>query len=106
MDWFYSNVVGGVKLRVSPEDAQSAFDILKQPIPAGFNVEGVGIYEQPKCPKCGSLDVTFEELNKPWSYATMALNIPIPVHNKGWKCLACKHEWLGADSGSTESQPS
>jgi hypothetical protein len=95
LDWFYSNLVGGIKLRVKPEDAKAALDILKQPIPAGFNVEGVGIYEQPKCPKCGSLDVAFEGLNKPVAYASLFIRVPLPIHDKGWKCHSCQHDWPG-----------
>ncbi|HEY1802148.1 MAG TPA: hypothetical protein VGG46_14560 [Terriglobales bacterium] len=97
LDWFYSNLVGGIKLRVKPEDARAALDILKHPIPAGFNVEGVGIYEQPKCPQCGSLDVAFEGLDKPVAYASLFIRVPLPIHNKGWKCHACQHEWPGED---------
>lgn len=94
MDWLWSNAVGGLKLRVKPEEAQAALEILKQPIPAGFNVEDVGIYEQPKCPKCGSLDITFEELNKAFAYTSVAFRLPLPIHNKGWKCHSCGHDWM------------
>ncbi|HWF92630.1 MAG TPA: hypothetical protein VN684_10130 [Terriglobales bacterium] len=82
MDWFYSNAVGGIKLRVKPEDAKEAFEMLKQPIPAGLNTESVGIYEQPKCPKCGSLDITFEQ--------------------PGWKCHTCNHEWSDENPETAE----
>ena len=105
VDWFYSNAIGGIKLRVKPEDARTAVEILNQPIPGEFNVQDVGIYEQPKCPKCGSLDVAFEELNKPIAFTSAyILNFPIPIHNKGWKCHSCKHEWQEEDSGNSEDQ--
>jgi hypothetical protein len=94
MDWFYSNAVGGVKLRVKPQDAQAAIEILNQPIPAGFNVDEVGIYEQPKCPECGSLDIIFEELNKPVAFTSAYLKVPLPIHRKGWKCHSCGHQWM------------
>src|SRR5579871_5879330 len=42
LDWFYSNLVGGVKLAVKEEDAEAAVELLEQPIPANFEVEGVG----------------------------------------------------------------
>ncbi|HEY1462389.1 MAG TPA: hypothetical protein VGF44_03105 [Terriglobales bacterium] len=102
LDWFISNFVGGVKLRVNPKDAREALEILNQPIPAGFHVEGVGIYEQPRCPKCGSLDVAFESLNKLATYTTVMLNVPIPVHNEGWNCHSCKHEWQDQDEDENE----
>lgn len=105
LDWFISNLIGGVRLRVKPQDAKDALDILNQPIPAGFNVEGVGIYEQPKCPQCGSLDITFEELNKPIAYTSAYLSVPLPIHRSGWKCASCGHEWMDEVEPEPGSEP-
>lgn len=61
MAWFYSNLLGGVKLRVYQEDAEAALDILEQPIPEEFEVEGVEHYEQPRrlhLP-CGNFDANY-----------------------------------------------
>jgi ribosomal protein S27E len=66
MDWFISNLLGGIKLKVSPEDAEAAREILNQPIPEMLDVEGVGNFEQPKCPQCQSLDVTYVEYARRW----------------------------------------
>jgi hypothetical protein len=65
MDWFISNAIGGVKLRVKPEDVDAAKEILDQPIPENFDVDGGESILQPRCPVCQSLDVTFQELNRP-----------------------------------------
>lgn len=75
MDWFYSNLLGGIKLKVRAEDAEAANEILSQPIPEVVEVEGVGKYQQPKCPRCQSLDGSFQELNKVWT------------------CYSCGNEW-------------
>lgn len=93
LDWFWSNLMGGVKLVVDRDDVAAAEDILSQPIPESFEVAGVGEYEQPRCPRCQSLDVTFKELNRPVSYFTMALSVPIPVHRRAWRCHNCDSEW-------------
>lgn len=93
LDWFWSNLMGGVKLKVDPSDAPTADEILKQPIPENFDVDGVGEYEQPHCPACQSLDVTFKELNRPVSYMTMWLSVPIPIHRRAWRCHSCNVEW-------------
>jgi hypothetical protein len=93
MDWFISNLLGGIKLKVRPEDAEAASEILNQPIPETLDVEGVGSFEQPKCPRCESLDVSYGELNKFVSYGTAYVGIPIPVYKKGWTCHGCGHEW-------------
>jgi hypothetical protein len=78
MDWFISNLLGGIKLKVKPEDAATANEILSQPIPEMLDVEGVGNFEQPKCPKCLSLDIS-------------------DLYQNGWTCQACGYQW--ADDG-------
>jgi hypothetical protein len=101
LDWFISNFIGGIKLCVRPEDAQTARGLLEEPILEGLYVEGVGLYEQPRCPKCQSLDVNFDELNRPIAYLSAFLRVPIPLHRKGWRCHACDAEW--EDDGLPES---
>src|SRR5579872_1908 len=93
LDWFWSNLMGGVQLIVDPENAEAANEILNQPIPEDFDVEGVGEYQQPHCPNCHSLDVSFKELNRPISYMTMWLNVPIPIYRRAWRCHSCNVEW-------------
>ena len=93
MDWFYSNAIGGIKLQVSPENAESAVQILEQPIPEHFGVEGIGDYQQPHCPKCSSLDITFNNLKESVAYPSAALGLPMPIHEKAWKCMSCDHRW-------------
>lgn len=99
MDWFISNLLGGIKLKVRPEDAEAASEILNQPIPETLDVEGVGDFEQPKCPRCHSLDVSFEELNKPVAYLTAYAGVPLPVYKQGWTCDVCGNEWEEQGSG-------
>jgi len=93
MDWFISNLLGGIKLKVRAEDAEAALEILNQPIPEMLDVEGIGDFEQPKCPKCQSLDIGFEELDKPLSYLSAYAGVPLPVPKHGWTCHACGNEW-------------
>lgn len=105
LNWFISNILGGIKLKVRAEDADAANEILSQPIPEIVDIEGIGEYEQPKCPKCQSLEVTFRELNKPLSYGSAFLGVPIPIHNKAWTCHACGNEWEeDGDSGQPETE--
>jgi hypothetical protein len=93
LDWFISNFLGGVKLQVWPEDIAEATEILNLPIPDTLDEEGSGLYQQPHCPNCNSMDVTFEELNKPVAYASAWVGLPLPVHRKAWKCHTCRVEW-------------
>jgi hypothetical protein len=94
LDWFWSNLMGGVKLVVDREDLVAAEEVLSQPIPEHFDVSGVGEYEQPRCPKCSSLDINFQEL-EPAAYVTAYLNVPIPFHRRAWRCHNCNVEWEG-----------
>ncbi|MGA2458384.1 MAG: DUF2007 domain-containing protein [Terriglobales bacterium] len=93
MDWFISNLLGGIKLKVRAEDAEAASEILNQPIPEKLDVEGIGNFEQPKCPRCQSLDASCDELNKGISYWTAYAGVPVPVYKKGWTCHACGNRW-------------
>lgn len=93
MDWFISNLVGGIKLCVRPEDADAAVELLNQPIPDDFDVDGVGPFQQPACPECQSLDVSYETLHKPVAYTSAWIGVPIPVPRKRWRCNSCHAEW-------------
>lgn len=87
MDWFWSNAMGGVKLLVDQEEVAAAEEILAQPIPEQFDVSGVGEYEQPRCPRCFSLDINFQG-TAPVSYV-----VKIPIYRHAWRCRACDLEW-------------
>lgn len=94
MNWFWSNAVGGVKLQVEPQDSEPGLEILADPIPVALTFDDEGTeYHQPQCPKCGSLDVSFESINK-FSLVTLyALSLPIPFPKNAWKCEDCWSEW-------------
>jgi hypothetical protein len=104
MDWLWSNALGGVKLWVRKEDADVAAQLLDQGIPDGLDVTGIGEYNQPRCPNCESLDISFEDLNKPLTYTSIFVGVPIPVSRHRWKCESCGHVWQ--DSNETTPQTS
>src|SRR5712692_11342981 len=52
MDWFWSGLLGGVKLWVRQQDINEAQNLIDQSSPDKFDVEGVGEVQQPHCPKC------------------------------------------------------
>jgi hypothetical protein len=103
LDWFISNFIGGIKLRVRAQDADNARKLLDEPILEGLYVQGIGLYEQPRCPKCQSLDVNFQELHRPISFMSAFLHVPIPVQRLAWRCHACNAEW--EDDGAAEDSP-
>jgi hypothetical protein len=93
MDWLWSNLLGGVKLLVDQDDVEAAKQILAEPIPEEIDFEGAAEYRQPRCPKCQSLDINFEELYKPIAYGSLFVSLPIPLQRTGWICQTCRHTW-------------
>ncbi len=104
MDWFYSNAVGGIKVVVREQDAEEARKLLEQGVPESFDAEGSGHYEQPRCPSCGSFDISLDGLDKRVSYATVWIGVPVPVTIKGWNCASCGHRW-NDDAEKSEESP-
>jgi hypothetical protein len=103
MDWLWSNLLGGVKLCVKPEDADAAAQILSQEIPEKFSVEGAEDFEQPRCPQCQSLNISYDDLNKPATYAcTFVLSVPIQVSCRRWNCQSCGYVWDQTDEESKQ----
>ena len=103
MDWLWSNALGGIKLYVKSEDAEAATQILNQEIPEEFSAEGAGGFEQPRCPQCGSLKISFEDLDKRVAYAGLLfMGFPIPLHRGRWKCESCGHVWQPNNDESKE----
>jgi hypothetical protein len=98
LDWFISNFIGGIKLNVRPADESNARKFLDEPILEGMYVHGVGLYEQPRCPRCQSLDVNFQELDRPIAYMSAFLHVPIPVQRSGWHCHSCDAAWEEDDA--------
>lgn len=95
-NWFLSNAIGGVRLRVREDDAESALTVLGQEIPAGFSTEEVGAeYEQPACPKCDSRDVDFETFNRGAALVALWIGMPLTIPKNRWHCEDCGKEWKG-----------
>ena len=103
MDWFWSNLLGGIKLYVRKADAETASSLLDPGVLEKFEVEGVGEYQQPRCPNCWSLEVSFRGLNRPVDYTRALLGGALPLHRSLWECDSCGHQWPESE-GETASQ--
>ena len=105
MDWLWSNLLGGVKLCVDQEDADAATQMLSQEIPEKFNFEGTDDFQQPRCPQCKSLAISYDDLNKPATYASaFLLSLPIHIPCRRWNCQTCGYIWDQTDEQSKESK--
>jgi hypothetical protein len=104
LDWFYSNLVGGIKLLVHEADADAANKLLDEAGPEKFSPGGEPEYVQPRCPRCQSMDVTLDGLAQPFTFGAMYLSsLPIPFIRSGWRCNACRFEWK--EESDPESEP-
>jgi hypothetical protein len=100
MDWLYSNLIGGVKLLVRPKDADAANELLDETAPAQFDVEGLGEYQQPKCPECGSMDVSDNVQDKYVKAAGFIAGLPLKSTRPGWTCQSRGNNWDDQDVAS------
>ena len=107
MDWLYSNAIGGVSLKVPSEQAEEALAILQEPIPESIDPgDEQPAYLQPRCPKCSSLHVTHEGLDRIATFGTwLALGFPIRVKADKWRCDECGEEWKTQQSEPSEVPP-
>ena len=92
-DWFWSNAVGGVKLRMREEDAAEAAELLGASQEEAPDKETTPQPAPEQCPNCGSTDVTYQSLMKRLAYFTVWMGFPIPVKHVAWKCQSCGHVW-------------
>jgi Putative prokaryotic signal transducing protein len=96
MDWLLSNAIGGIRLQVNQRDLDEARMVLQEPIPPEFSEEELGEpFVQPRCPRCYSLDIGFEKINRFWTYGLwLLLSFPLPIRKNSWKCYTCGVEWV------------
>lgn len=97
MHWFYSNLLGGIKLWVKPEDVEAAGGMLEQSVVENFDAGGTKEYRQPRCPDCHSAEVSFQGLNERIAHTLGLIGLPIPLKDSRWKCHSCGHEWQEPD---------
>lgn len=98
MDWLWSLGLGEVKLWVRAEDKDVAA-LLDQDWIESFVVGGVGDYIQPRCPNCGSLNISYRNLLRRLAYFSLflcwlvSIVPPIALHELAWRCYASGHLW-------------
>ncbi len=93
MDWLWSNLLGGVKLWLKEEDADSLQELLDLAIPEGFEVPSVGEYKQRACPSCNSLDVSSEGSAYRIAYVFLFFGLPVPLKQRRCSCRSCGRRW-------------
>jgi Putative prokaryotic signal transducing protein len=101
LDWFYSNMVGGMRLQVDEHDEATAREILDEAAPRTITYGEEEVYVQPTCPKCGSVEVTLGDgTERGRSFVALAvLAIPVPPREAAWHCDACGADWVDTEDG-------
>ncbi len=101
MDWFYSNLVGGMRLQVDEGEEAAAREILEEPAPKTITYGEEEVYVQPTCPKCGSAEITLGSGTERGRslVALFVLSIPVPPREATWHCEACGARWVDARDG-------
>ena len=105
-NWFLSNAVGGVRVRVPHSFAAQASDIVKALESGSYeisdNQENIRL-----CPRCGS-DNTIEN-KRSWKISFLIfyfLHIPVPYATDEYKCKKCGNIWKeNADKSNEPTKP-
>ena len=91
-DWLWSNLVGGVKLRVLEEDLDEALRILDQN-PEEPSSPGDENFQPPHCPRCQSLEVSLDDLQDSAAAAGSSLGVRPGQADPVWTCQSCGNQW-------------
>jgi Putative prokaryotic signal transducing protein len=99
MDWFYSNLIGGMRLQVDESDEMAAREILDERAPNTITYDEGEVYVQPTCPKCGSAEVSLGNGTERGRslLALYVLAIPVPPREAIWHCGACGANWAESE---------
>lgn len=92
-DWLWSNLVGGIKLRIEEEDFEAASSLLNENPPVS---QAAGEFREPVCPRCRSIDISVEEVEETTTNAGR-LVFSGADSDPNWTCHACGHSWQGVD---------
>jgi predicted RNA-binding Zn-ribbon protein involved in translation (DUF1610 family) len=94
LDWQVSNFIGGIRLQVEADDESAAVELLNQPVSPTIELPEGEEFTQPKCPACGSTDITFEGASRGAALASLyVLSLPLPSGRETWSCSACGNHW-------------
>jgi Putative prokaryotic signal transducing protein len=95
LHWVISNAVGGVKVRVRPEDAERASEALtaSAPLPEIYLVTEEEAARR-RCPGCNSDNITYQRWSRLAFFGTwLLLGFPLPVPRNRWSCRRCHAVW-------------
>jgi hypothetical protein len=93
--WQDSNFIGGIRLQVDTTDVEAAEAILSQPVPDTITIPDQPGFEQPRCPRCTSTNITWERQGRKAALASLYLfSLPLPRGSESWTCNSCGLRWV------------
>jgi hypothetical protein len=107
MEWQYSNLLGGIRLQVKSVDKAPAEELLEQPVPGTISFGEGEEFVQPQCPRCGSIEITYEGAERRAALLSVSLlAVPLPRGRTSWTCHSCGARWENTeDEASEEIRP-
>lgn len=104
LDWQISNFIGGIRLQVETKDVEAAEELLSQPVQESIAMEGEPDFEQPRCPHCGSLEISFQGADRRLAITTtFVASIPLPLGREYWLCDNCGTKWEDTNDVASDS---
>jgi DNA-directed RNA polymerase subunit M/transcription elongation factor TFIIS len=93
-DWLWSNLVGGVKLRVLEEDLEEATRILDLDSPTEHSAMSAGEdFQPPSCPRCHSPEVSLGDLQDSKAEVNFSATARPAAGEPLWTCRSCGNQW-------------
>jgi hypothetical protein len=98
LEWQISNFIGGIRLQVDEADVEATEAILSQPIVDSISIPDQPEFEQPRCPRCSSMAISWERQGRKVALASLyLLSLPLPRGSESWTCNACGLRWVEED---------
>jgi hypothetical protein len=103
LDWQISNMIGGIRVQVEDKDEAAARELLMAPVADSIELADGSEFEQPRCPVCGSAEITFEGKGRGAAMASwIVVGAPIlPSGRETWVCSNCGTRWEETDEEAT-----
>jgi hypothetical protein len=94
MNWFYTNAIGGIKLKVRGEEYEKALTILKLNTGESDNNNEEGKVIELFCAKCSSNNIRDEKFSKKFAYLSILLfGFPLLFRKRKYECKQCGFKW-------------
>ena len=101
LDWQMSNLIGGIRLQVAAADFEAAEAVLAQPVPETIALPDLSEYDQPHCPKCNSVDISWERQGRKAALLSLYLfSLPSPRGSESWRCNSCGLRWIDEEEAA------